>query len=219
MKWCAKFKPEIVVLNGDVLDAPTISRHPPINWAHLPDLADEIEACGERLDEIRKAAKNAKLVWTLGNHDARFEMRLATVAPEYARLKGTSLKDHFPEWWPALSCWINDDLVIKHRFKNGMHAPHNNTLWAGRNMVTGHLHSQKVYPISDYNGTRWGCDGGTMADPYGPQFLYGEDNPVSWRSGFVMLTIRDGQLQNAPELIRVMDENKVDFRGEVIEIG
>jgi hypothetical protein len=33
---------------------------------------------------------------------------------------------------------------IKHRFKGGMHAPQNNTLWAGVTMVTGHLHSQKV---------------------------------------------------------------------------
>ena len=161
---------------------------------------------------------NAKLYWTLGNHDARFETRLATVAPEYAKIHGVHLKDHFPEWWPCWAAWINDDLIVKHRFKSGIHAPHNNTMWAGRSMVTGHLHSLKVYPLSDYNGTRWGVDGGCLAGEYGPQFVdYTEDGPRNWRSGFVVLTYRNGRLM-WPEVVHAFDEGKVDFRGEVIEL-
>jgi hypothetical protein len=49
----------------------------------------------------------------------------------------------------------------KHRMKGGIHAAHNNTLHAGTTMVTGHLHSVKVTPFSDYNGTRWDVDTGT----------------------------------------------------------
>ena len=39
------------------------------------------------------------------------------------------------------------------------------TLWSGRTIITGHLHAQGIRPHSDYNGTRWGVDAGTMADP------------------------------------------------------
>jgi hypothetical protein len=81
-------------------------------------------------------------------------------------------------------------------------------------MVTGHLHSLKVMPVSDYNGTRWGVDAGTMADPYGPQFYnYTELNPVNWRSGFAMLTFKRGKLM-WPETAWVSGPNAVQFRGQ-----
>lgn len=218
VKFCKKLKPKIVILNGDVLDGAGISRFAPIGWEHRPSLIGEIEACKERLGEIESAVDgNCKRVWTLGNHDGRFETRLATVAPEYAKIHGVHLKDHFPLWEPAWSCWVNDT-VIKHRFKGGIHATHNNTIWAGKTMVTGHLHSLKVTPFSDYNGTRFGVDTGTLAEPNGPQFVdYTEDNPKNHRSGFAVLTYRDGRLM-WPELVHVFEDGKVEFRGEIIEV-
>ena len=160
-----------------------------------------------------RRAPNARRIWSLGNHDARFETRLATVAPEYADVHGVHLKDNFPKWEPCWATFINSDIVVKHRFKSGIHAPHNNTMWAGRTIVTGHLHSQKIMPLSDYNGTRWGVDAGTMADPYGPQFYnYTEMNPLNWRSGFCLLTIVKGRLL-MPELIWVSGPGTVQFRG------
>ena len=215
---CKEFQPKAVIANGDELDGATISRHPPIGWENLPTLVDEIETVKLRLDEIKNAAVNAKLFWQLGNHDARFETRLATVAPEYAKIHGFHLHDIFPEWTPCWSVWINDDVVVKHRFKGGIHAPWNNTIYAGKTIVTGHLHSGKIYPFTDYNGTRWGVDAGCVADPWGPQFEYLEDNPRQWRAGFAVLTFRDGILL-PPELVTVWDEKHIAFRGELIEVG
>ena len=219
VRFCRRMRPKIVVMNGDVLDGSTISRHAPIGWESRPSLIQEIEACQERLGEIVKASPGAQYVWPLGNHDARFESRIAAVAPEYAKVKGVHLSDHFgAEWQPCWSCFVNDDVVVKHRFKSGIHAPHNNTMWAGRSIVTGHLHSLKVQPISDYNGTRWGVDTGTLADPYGKQFSdYTEDNPRSWRSGFAILTFKDGRLL-WPEVCHVVEPGVVDFRGQLIEV-
>jgi hypothetical protein len=209
-------QPDIIILNGDVLDGATISRHASIGWEGKPSLASELEAVTEYLAEIEKAAPNAKRVWTLGNHDARFETRLANEVPEYAGIQGVHLKDHFPRWHPCWSAWINDDVVIKHRFKGGIHAAHNNTLWSGKSILTGHLHSLKVTPFTDYNGTRYGVDTGTLARPEGNQFLdYTEDNPKNWRSGFVILTFRDSALL-WPEIVHVIAEGEVEFRGEII---
>lgn len=216
--FCKKLNPKVVIKNGDVLDGSSISRHTPIGWELRPSVVSELEAVKERLDEIFKASKNARHIWPLGNHDARFETRLATVAPEYARVNGVHLKDHIPEWEPCWSVWINDDVVIKHRFKGGIHATHNNTMWSGKTIVTGHLHSLKVTPFTDYNGIRWGVDCGTMADPYGSQFTgYMEDNPRNWRSGFAVLTFKGGELL-WPEVVYVRKEGEVEFRGEVFQV-
>lgn len=218
VKFCAEMKPKAVILNGDALDGARISRHAPIGWEKRPQLVDEMEACKVRTFEIEKVTKRIRKIWSLGNHDARFETHLAMVAPEYAKVNGVHLKDHFPAWEGCWSVWINDCTVIKHRFKSGIHAPWNNTMWAGRTMVTGHLHSQKVYPLSDYNGTRWGVDTGTLAEPYGPQFVdYTEDAPVNWRSGFVVLTYWKGQLLT-PEMVRVIGDGQIEFRGKVIGV-
>jgi hypothetical protein len=149
VEFCKKMKPSAVILNGDVMDCASISRFPPIGWENQPTLEEEIGAVQRRLREIHDASKDAEHVWTLGNHDGRFETRLATVAPEFSMVKGVHLKDHFPDWTPCWSVWINDDVVVKHRLKGGLHATHNNTLWAGRTIITGHLHSQKVTPVTD----------------------------------------------------------------------
>lgn len=215
VKLCRELKPSIVVMNGDVFDGATISRWPRIGWDRRPSVKDELRACKERLAEIIDAAPRAVRFWPLGNHDARFETRLAADAPEYEGVTGFHLKDHFPEWKPCWSLFVNENTVIKHRFKGGIHATHNNTLWAGRTMVTGHLHSLKVTPLSDYNGTRYGVDCGTLADPDGEQFTdYTEDSPKNWRSGFAVLTYKDGHLL-PPETCEVTKLGAV-FRGRVL---
>jgi hypothetical protein len=218
IKFCKKLKPALVIANGDVFDGCSISRHPPINWNKLPTVKEELEVCQERLGEIVKAAPKARRIWGLGNHDARYEVKLAQVAPEFKDVHGVSLSDHFPEWEPCWAVHVNDNTVIKHRYKGGSHAPYNNTVASGRSIITGHLHSQKVTPYTDYGGTRYGVDTGCIADPLHDAFQdYTEDNCRDWRSGFCVLTYRNGTLLY-PELVTVFSEGHVQFRGEVIPV-
>lgn len=222
---CARLAPSVVILNGDVLDGPRISRWPAGDWdnaASQPSVVDELAECQARLREVIAASHGAMHLWTLGNHDARFEGHLVKRAPEYAGVHGTRLRDHFPDWTPAMSVWINPDsahpVVVKHRYKSGKHAAYNNAKDAGWSVVTGHLHALKVEPHSDYRGTRWGVDCGTLAPIYGPQFIYAEDNPQDWRSGFAVLTFVDG-LPLWPEVVYVVDEEArlYSWRGEVFQ--
>ena len=220
VKFCKTLKPRLTIMNGDVIDGATISRHPPIGWDKQPTLQEEIEVAQERLKEIRCALpRGTRTLWLLGNHDARLETRIASVLPELAKVYGCHLKDHFgEEWEPAWSAWINDDVVVKHRNRNGIHATHTGTLNAGKTLVTGHLHSLRVTPFTDYNpNTRFGVDCGTLADPWGPQFRYLEDNPRSWRAGFVVLSFRGSRLL-WPEVVHVWDQESVEFRGEIIHV-
>jgi hypothetical protein len=221
--WAIKeLQPKAVIANGDVFDGASISRHPRIGWDSTPSVIQELKACELALGEIEETAKkarhNVQLVWSLGNHDARYENRLAANAPQYEHVKGFSLKDHFPAWKPCWSCWVTDDVVVKHRWKGGVHATHNNTVNSGKTMVTGHLHSLKVTPYSDYNGNRFGVDTGTLAETDGPQFMdYLEDAPVNWRSGFAVLSFKNGKLL-WPELVHKWAEGQIEFRGQIINV-
>ena len=220
LKFTKELKPRAVIMNGDVIDGATISRHPPIGWEKLPTLVEEIETAQALLHLIELAApKDARLLWPLGNHDARFSTRIATVLPELARINGVRLQDHFGERWePCWSAWLNSDVVIKHRARGGIHATHNNVVNAGKTMITGHLHSLKVTPFSDYNERpRFGVDTGCLADTSAPAFLYLEDNPTNWRSGFAVLTFRGGRLM-WPELVHVLEPGKVEFRSEIVTV-
>ena len=215
---CKDIKPQAVVLNGDVLDFPKISRHPPIGWETTPSPIEEIEAAQDHLNDIAQAVGKARKIWTLGNHDARFETRLATVASEYKGIKGIHLSDHFGLWEKGWSVWINNEIVCKHRWKGGVHATHNNTVGSGKTMVTGHLHSQKVTPYTDYNGMRYGIDTGCVADTDHKAFTdYTEDSPKNWVSGFAVLKFKDGRLME-PQLVKVWDETHVEYLGELIRV-
>lgn len=216
VKLVKQIKPDFVVMNGDVFDGATVSRYPRQHWGvnKPPTVKQELEAVSDRLYEIEKVAGNAKLIWTLGNHDQRFESKLVTTAPEYEGIPGFSLKDHFPRWIHCMSLMINDDLMIKHRYRSSIHATYLNTLHSGVSIVTGHLHRLQATIFSDYKGTRWGVDTGTLADIDGDHMGYGEDDPKNHCSGFAVLTIVDGKLIQ-PELCAVMD-GVAYFRGKAV---
>lgn len=211
-----QLRPTAIVCNGDAFDGATISRFPrPFFDEEKPSVNDELLACQERLGELEAVSTN--LIWTLGNHDLRFEARLAGNAPQYEGVSGMHLKDHFPHWKAAWSFWINGDVEIRHRYHGGLHATHNNVMKNHHTTVTGHLHALQVRPYTDGRGVqKYGVDTGTLADPDGPQFCdYLEGRNPNWRSGFVVLTFKDGNLL-MPELVMKHDEDHVQFRGHVL---
>lgn len=218
VKLCKKLSPSIVVMNGDVFDGATNSRHPKAHWETVkpPTVKQEIEVVADRLDEIRKASSAARHVWTLGNHDMRYEARLANTVPEYEGVSGFSLKDHFPSWHHAMSLMVNDNLMIKHRTsKGGVHATWNNVLHSGSiHIVTGHLHRLQATIFSNYRGSFFGVDTGTLADIDGDHMGYGEDNPKNHASGFSVLTLDGGDLLY-PEFCYVRDDVAY-FRGKPV---
>ena len=209
-------KPAAIVANGDVFDGATTGRHARIGWAKSPSTKQELEAVQDRLGEIQEAApKGCKLIRTIGNHDIRFDTRLSANAAEYEGITGFALKDHLPAWYQCWSLMVNDNTMIKHRYHNGVHAAYNNTMKAGTNIVTGHLHRLLVTPWGDYNGRRWGVDTGTLADPHGAQFAYAEDNPSPHCAGFAVLTFDDEGNLLPPELCEVI-RGIAYFRGRAI---
>lgn len=220
---CKKLKPKTVVMNGDAFDGASISRHPSIGWEQKPTVIDELQICQKRMQEIANASGNAALVWTLGNHDQRFENRLANNAPEFAAVNGMTLKDHFPQWTHAMSFWINNALVIFHNWKGGVHGTFNNVIASGMSVAVGHTHNLHVRPYSNLTGVHYSINSGTLCDihqdkrPIGKQFAYVGDRPVDWRSGFIVITFKQGRMLY-PETVYIPDPDRFEFRGEVHKV-
>lgn len=212
-------RPVAVIANGDVFDGASISRFPSIGWESKPTVKQELEAVSDFLGDVVKAAGKAKRIWNLGNHDARFESRIAAVAPEFAGVKGVHLKDHFEQWVSAWRTDINGEVVVKHRGVGGEHADWNNVLKSGMTFVTGHDHRAGVVPYHDYRGMRWGVRCGYMAEgPTDPQFVnYMEASAPNWHPAFAVLTFKRGRLLQ-PEICWKFDEGIVQFRGELFEV-
>ncbi len=219
LKFIEYFKPKAIICNGDAFDGAVLSRFPSINYDRKPNVLDELNYCKTHLDAIEKVKPaGCRLIWTLGNHDMRYEAALVARAPEFSGVDGFSLKYHFPNWETCWSFWVNEDTVIKHRHKGGRYAGYNNVQASFCNIFTGHTHVLTCSPISTFDQkTYWGVQTGTLADINHESFQYTEDNAKDWRQGFIMASWDRGQLL-MPEMIMTYGEDEVMFRGEILEV-
>lgn len=203
-----------VILNGDLLDGARISKHARIGWQKTYSVKDELEAVRERLSDIECAARGMKLLRTIGNHDIRFDSRLAHAAPEYEGIAGFALADHIPAWKDSYRIDVNDDTKVIHSVANGMHAAYNNVVkGAGYHVVTGHTHRLQCVQFRGFGKLRYGIETGMLADPEQDEFHYLTGRNANWQSGFAVLTWRDGELLH-PEFCSVRDDGKAYFRGQ-----
>jgi hypothetical protein len=219
IQFARALKPAAIILNGDVADMASVSRHPSIGWEKVPTIQEEIEAIGNWLNELMNASKNSKRIWAAGNHDLRFESRIANTLPQARGVQGVHLKDHFPGWMPCWRVDINDDVVVRHREYGGEHADWNNVVKSGKTIVTGHDHRAGVVPYASYTGLRYGVRTGYMCDhPTDQQFVnYLEAREPNWHAAFALLTFAKGNLL-MPELCLKVDENHVQWRGGIVEV-
>jgi hypothetical protein len=209
----SELQPDYVVNGGDSFDGAAISRHPPRSYSDLdyPSVQEELQANQQLLGFIEAEAGDAEFLWTPGNHCYRFEKKLAADAPQFNGVPGFSLPEHFPKWKFAHRWACDATLMIIHKWKGGVHAARNNALNAGISVASGHLHHLYVRPVTfAFNRTVLGIEGGTLADPNGPQFRY-VDGPPDWQMGFPIIYV-DGQDVRAEE-VRVQD-GKALWRGK-----
>lgn len=214
-----ELKPDMYCLNGDGFDGVTAGRHGRIMWEARPTVKQELEAVQARTGEIEDVIGQGMLFWNWGNHDQRFNTKLSAQVPEFEGVPGFNLTDHFQRWRFGMSMMINGHTMIKHRYHNGIHAAYNNVMKSGTSIVTGHLHALQIRPYTDYMGTRYAVDTGTLADPFGVQFTYAEDSAANHRSGLAVLTFHKGRLL-PPELAEVVneDDGTIFFRGKLIKV-
>jgi hypothetical protein len=159
---------------------------------------------------------------TVGNHDSRFDRRLATEIAQFEGVPGMRLSDHLPDWPMSYTVLINensDPVFVLHNIKGGIHAPFNNIKAAGCSVITGHLHSQKAQPFTTLLHEWEGIDAGCLADRDHAAFSYAMDRPKDWRSGFVAMRFDKEGRRFPAEFVRVIwgkKEARAVWRSEVI---
>jgi hypothetical protein len=188
-------KPDYIVINGDWFDLGSIARFHRIGWQQSYTVAEELEEGVECLTAIEHASPKSKFVFALGNHDMRFDGKLANCVPEFEGVKGTRLSDHIKGWDMCTSAVFNDSFIVKHRWHAGVHSSYNDVLKGGKNIATGHDHKLNVRPWTDYNGTRYGIKTGTLSDLWDDSFMYMENNASDWQPGFVVVRVFDNVIQ------------------------
>ena len=210
-------KPTHIVLNGDVPDFPQITHHRPIAWKKEPTLREEMEEVHLRVGEI-ESSHSCERYWVWGNHDIRWDNRLAEKVPEFEDITGMSLRHHFPKWKFQNAIRINDTaLEMKHRFRGGEMAVRHNVMRSGISYLSGHDHNRQIYRWRDAHGTRYGINPGLMASPWSPAFEYQENHIYNHDSGLAVITFENGKMC-PPELIEVVTPDKVWFRGRFYEV-
>lgn len=148
VKYCKEKQPEVVVLNGDVLDMFMLSR---FTKGEGRNPLEEMTMCQGFLDSLRKAVPNADIYYVIGNHENRLEKYVLNKAPELASLIEdvfSIIKTSDYKVRGCASVTFNDNFVCKHGTyignKSGLSAikEMENSYMSG---ATGHVHRGIVY--------------------------------------------------------------------------
>lgn len=207
INYCAKKQPEVIVLNGDVLDMFMLSR---FTKGEGRNPLEEITECRQLLESLRAVCPNALIYYVIGNHETRLERYVLNKAPELASLVEdvfTILKVQDFKIRGCASLTINDNLVLKH----GTLLGNKSGLSAIKEMeasymsgCTGHTHRLCKYIARKSGRKFFWIETGCLCD-LNPEYMV---NP-NWQQGFVSIEIKNGKVHNA-KVIEI--EN-----GEVLE--
>lgn len=209
-KIAKKIKPDAIVLNGDILDGASVSRHQKTLHSTAPKITEEIDAVKAHLRMLPKVRHQ---IWTMGNHDIRLDNYLANLAPEVSEYAG-SFTTHFKDWKFCHSTFFNQT-EIRHRFRGGIHSGWNNALHSGINIITNHTHQLQITAVRNRNGTHYGVETGMLADPDHPAFEYQEFAPTRACCGFVVIKYDEDLGIMPPEFCEMVRGRPV-FRGDFV---
>ena len=152
-----------VVIIGDFADCYSVSSHPK-SLDRKADFAGEISAVNSELDELRRAAPAARIIYCAGNHEDRIERYLQGKAPELAGFAGMRsdgllrAKERGIEWVPYRrhikigNCSFTHDLG-----RSGVNCARQSLLDFGGNIVVGHSHRGGVSYQGEAKGSSHFC--------------------------------------------------------------
>lgn len=209
-----EIKPDAIILNGDMIDGTRVSKHPRLRNQAAPRVSDELKECKYQINRLYGSEVR---IWNLGNHDQRVDSYLANNAPEADDL-ASSLPSWFPEWQFGYSVMINRGLPnaipceVRHYYRTGVHARHNNIMYSGIHMVTNHTHGAGVTPFNNRMGRIYGIETGMLNSNHATQFEYGFGAQSRANGGFAVLTFEENGNLLPPELCEHV-YGKAWFRG------
>ena len=198
------FRPDILILNGDIFDMPQISsfrkRRKEIMLS--TNIQDDIDRGREGLERLLDAAGAKEHLYPMGNHEDRWESYLGNKAPELASLRALTMEELLiPKGVKYKSYgdgyWLNDSLYIYH----GLYVGKNNwtdaeRLQIGASSITGHRHHQRVSYFTNRKQTFKNIAQGCLCK-LNPPYLRSTSD---WQQGFTYGHIIDDEKFRAIEV-------------------
>lgn len=176
VKWGREFCPDIVLLDGDIMDFSRLSKF--IRRIEFRDPVEEMATAFKFFQYLRAAFRKAEIIIKWGNHDERFDDYMWAKAPELASLPSMALDQQ--QWIPGKTLKdlglevVKDQRVIMagklpnlHGHEIGMRNVSVNPartafLKCNAPVIVGHLHKDSWHSETDMHGkliTTWstGC--------------------------------------------------------------
>jgi predicted phosphodiesterase len=198
LRYVRDAKPDVVLLNGDILDMALISSHNKGNLRAIEGrfIRQEYDR-GERfLDDLQKAAGGASVIWVEGNHEYRVERWLN----EYPQLRGVmeiprqlNLGPRGIRWVPS---WSRTEIIsagkanFVHGLYSGMHHARKMVDAFESNIFYGHTHDVQCHAkiaVGDDN-TKIAHSLGCLCN-YQQSYLKGR--PTNWQQAFAVFHFRN----------------------------
>lgn len=189
-------QPQVIVLNGDVLDFYRLSRF--VKGTRGRSVGEEMAMVRNFLTELRETCPQAKIYYPIGNHETRYEKYCCQYAPE--------LIDATVDFHRSIGCEeldiqgcsqvvFNDKFLCKHgnvvSKRAGMTAIKELEM-AYMSGASGHTHRLCLY-ITRRNGIKYfWLETGCLCS-LDPEYMLYPD----WQQGFCTVEIRDGEVYKA----------------------
>lgn len=117
---CYLEMPDVIVLNGDLMDFYKLSRFSKDPKGRDPE--EEIDMCREFLGKLRQANPNAEIYYTIGNHETRLTKYILDNAPYIVGLVENVFDLLKVDEFNVIGCsslLVNDTFMFKHGTRLG----------------------------------------------------------------------------------------------------
>ncbi len=180
-----EFKPDVFVMNGDLLDFEALSRFLS-NPRTVSDPQKELDVGAAMLRRFEAAVgSKCRRVFLLGNHEERLEKYLTKNAPQLLSLRSLNLSDllglagwtvvQYPQFHKI------GGLIVQHGVSYGSTTIDRNIAkFGGFDCVQGHSHRISQRYVTSLHGTHSSVEGGCLCKLEQP---YSKHN--NWQQGWV----------------------------------
>lgn len=157
-----KWRPDCILLNGDIIDAYQLSRFE--RDVRCRSFKYELDMLRSFVVQLKDTFKNARIVYRLGNHELRYESHILNRIPELVDLELFSFENVISAKQIGVEVVGNKRIIMAgklnivhgHEFSRGFAAPVNPArgffMKAKNNVLGGHHHQVSSHQEQDING-------------------------------------------------------------------
>lgn len=165
-EFAKRYKPDQVILGGDMIDLYSLSRFPKVG-RKFDYVTDELHVAEkEVITPILKASPKAEFIWLQGNHEARLQRIIAEHFHALTGFPGLSIQEAFRmekrkiQWIQGKGNTengiyaVNRRLLTMHGKKTGINAAKATAERYGEGcVIQGHVHKRQMYSRTTGSGS------------------------------------------------------------------